>query len=569
MHDLVIRNGQVIDGSGAAPFDADVAIDGETIVAVGTVHDRGVEEIDAAGCLVTPGFLDVHTHYDAQVLWDPILAPTSWHGVTTVVGGNCSVGFAPLRPDDHTFPLKVLEAVEEISPDVIDAAVDYDWESFPEYLDALDRRRHTVDIGTQVAHVALRAYVMGDRAEGDEPATAEEITRMCALAEEALRAGALGLSGSRTRFHTYSGGGIVPGTLGAEEELLRLAETTGTVDGRVIQYLGDVTDLDHDLSFTLELARRTKAPLHFIMSDTQWERRLALIERARGEGITLYGHIAPRAVGAIGHWRSVGSPFGEAPSVRALDGLAWDDQLARLREPAFKARVLAELAARERNFFTRNRPENIFEMAAYPDYEPDPATESIAAKARLAGRDPIEYAYDVLTANDGTGLLYIPIANYRSGDFGVVRQLLRTPNILVSLADGGAHSTRVCDAATPTFMLTHWARDRSRGETLPVEHVVHALTRSLAESYGLGDRGLLAPGYLADVNVIDFDRLRLPAPYSATDFPTGGLRLLQKAEGYVATVKRGQITFREGEHCGVFPGQVVRGGQPGPAPASR
>lgn len=569
MYDLVIRNGTVVDGSGEAAFDADVGITDGTVSAVGTIGEKGAEELDAAGCLVTPGFLDLHTHYDAQVMWDPVLAPSSWPGVTTVINGNCSVGFAPLRRDDHTFPLSVLEAVEEMSPEVIDAGVDYDWESFPEYLDALDRRRHTVDIGTQVAHVALRAYVMGEHAEGDEPATAEDLTRMCELAEAALRAGALGVSGSRTRFHTSTDGRIVPGTFAPEEELLRLAETVGRVDGRVMQYLGDVLDLDHDLPFTLKLGRRAKAPLHFIMSDTQWERRLDLIEQARREGVTLYGHIAPRAVGMLGHWRSVENPFDEAASMRELADLAWAERLTRLLQPEFKARVLADLSALGTSFFTRHPPEHMFPMADYPDYEPDPATESVAARAAQSGRDPIEYAYDLLTADDGAGLLYIPIANYRSGDFSVHRHLLRTPNILVSLADGGAHSTRVCDAATPTFMLAHWVRDRRRGDTLPVEHVIHALTRLQAKSYSLHDRGLLAPGYLADVNVIDFDRLRLPAPYLATDFPNGGLRMLQKAEGYVATIKRGRITFRKGEHCGVFPGQVIRGTQREPAAAAR
>jgi N-acyl-D-amino-acid deacylase len=565
VHDLVIRNGLVVDGSGREPFAGDIAVDKDLITAVGKVERSGREEIDASGHIVTPGFVDLHTHYDAQVMWDPILAPSAWHGVTTVITGNCSVGFAPLRSDDRSFSLKVMEAVEEIPCAVMEAGIDFDWETYPEYLDALDRRQHTIDIGTQVAHVALRAYVMGERAERNEEATAEDIGVMSELAEGALRAGALGLAGSRTKAHRYVDGTMVPGTFAYEDELLQLSAVVGKVDGRVMQYLGDVFDLDHDIPYTLELARTAKAPIHFIMSDTAWERRLALIDAGRREGLTFYGHVAPRAVGLLGHWRSVQHPFEEAPTMQAAAELAWEDRLDLLRDPEFKAKVIAEVAAIEGNFFTSHPFAQMYEMSDYPNYEPDPKTDSIAARAEEHGQQPLDYAYDVMTRNDGTGFLYIPIANYRPGDFSVIRELLTTPNIVVSLADGGAHCTRICDAATPTFMLAHWGRDRTRGEKLPLETVVRALSRDAAASYGLFDRGLLKRGYLADINVIDFEHLRLPGPYRAFDFPAGGQRLLQQAEGYVATIKRGQVTFRDGRHCGRFPGQVIRGSQPEPA----
>ena len=331
-----------------------------------------------------------------------------------------------------------------------------------------------------------------------------------------------------------------------------------------MQYLGNVFDLDHDIPYTLELARTAKAPIHFIMSDTAWERRLALIDAGRQEGLTLYGHVAPRAVGVLGHWRAVRHPFDEASTMKAISEVAWEERLDRLRDPAFKAKVIAETAALEDSFFTAYPFAQMYEMSDYPDYEPDPKTDSIAARAEQTGKQPLEYAYDVMTRNDGSGFVYIPIANYRAGDFSVIRTLLTTPNVVVSLADGGAHCTRICDAATPTFMLAHWARDRTRGEKLPLETVVRALSRDPATSYGLFDRGILNEGYLADINVIDFENLRLPAPYRAFDFPAGGQRLLQQAEGYVATIKRGQVIFRGGRHCGTFPGQVIRGSQPEP-----
>jgi N-acyl-D-amino-acid deacylase len=564
VHDLVIRDGLVVDGSGQKPLRADVAVDEGIITVVGVVSEPGREEIKAAGHIVTPGFVDLHTHYDAQVMWDPILAPSAWHGVTTVITGNCSVGFAPLRKDDRSFLLKVMEAVEEIPCGVMEAGIDFDWETYPEYLDALERRQHTIDIGTQVAHVALRAYVMGGRAERNERATADDIDSMSSIAEQALRSGALGLAGTRTKAHRYADGSMVPGTFAYEEELLQLSAVVGRVEGRVMQYLGDVFDLDHDIPYTLELARTAKAPIHFIMSDTAWERRLALIDAGRQEGLTFYGHVAPRAVGLLGHWRSVEHPFSESPTMKSIADVSWEDRLACLRDPAFKAKVIVETAALDVSFFTAHSFARMYEMSEYPNYEPDPKTDSIAARAELSGQPPLEYAYDVMTRNNGSGFLYVPIANYRPGDFSVIRNLLTTPSIVVSLADGGAHCTRICDAATPTFMLAHWARGRTRGETLPLETVVRALSRDPATSYGLFDRGLLSKGYLADINVIDFEHLRLPGPYRAFDFPNGGQRLLQQAEGYVATIKRGKVTFRNGEHCGAFPGQVIRGSQPEP-----
>ena len=561
MHDLVIRAGLVFDGAGCEPFVADVAINGGLITQVGSVPGRGVEEIDAKGLIVTPGFVDLHTHYDAQVMWDPILAASAWHGVTTVVMGNCAVGFAPVKPDARGFILGVMEAVEEIPRDVMEAGITWDWESFPQYLDALERRQHTIDIGTQVAHVALRGYVMGERADRDEPATEDDLARMAELTREALRAGALALSCSRTTAHRMRDGRIVPGTNARADEVMALAEAMGQVGNRVMQYLGNYADLDNDLPFTLQLARRSGSPIHFIMSDTGWQRRIATIEAAAREGLTLFGHVAPRAVGMIAHWQAVRHPFSDCPGMLAIAGLTWEEQLAQLRDPLFKAQLVAEAKTLPEGWFAPTSIDRMFPMADYPDYEPDPAVDSVGAIADRLGRDPLEYAYEVMTAGQGQGMIYVPIANYTAGSLDEVRGLLDHPGTVVSLADGGAHCTRVSDSAAPTFMLAHWGRDRTRGQTLPLAQIVKILSQDTASSYGLNDRGVVAEGYLADLNIIDYEKLRLSGPYRAFDFPAGGQRLLQKAEGYVATIKRGQVTFRNGEHCGVYPGTVVRGPQ--------
>ena len=561
MHDLVIRGGTIIDGAGSEPCVGDIAVDGGLIARVGTVPGRGTREIDATGHIVTPGFVDLHTHYDAQVMWDPILEPSAWHGVTTVIMGNCAVGFAPVQPEARELLLSVMEAVEEIPQAVMEAGIDWDWESFPQYLDALDRRRHTIDIGTQVAHIALRLYVMGERADRDEPATPKDLARMAELTQEALRAGALALSCSRTTAHKMRDGRIVPGANARADEVMALAEAMGQVGNRVMQYLGNYADLDNDLPFTKELARRSGCPIHFIMSDTGWQQRIATIESAKMEGLKLVGHVAPRAVGMIAHWQAVRHPFSDCPAMMAIASLPWEAQLARLQDPAFKAQLVAAAAVLPDGWFATTSTERMFPMAEYPNYEPDPAADSVAALAAQMGRDPVEVAYDAMMAGDGQGMLYVPIANYTAGHLGEVRGLLDHPGTVVSLADGGAHCTRVSDSAAPTFMMAHWGRDRTRGQTLPLPQIIKALSRDTASSYGLDDRGLIAPGYLADLNIIDYDRLRLPGPYRAFDFPAGGQRLLQKAEGYVATIKRGQVIFRNGEHCGVYPGTVVRGPQ--------
>lgn len=564
MFDLVVRGGIVVDGSGADPVDADVAIVGDKIAEVGNGLPPGAEEIDAEGLVVTPGFIDLHTHYDAQLTWDPVLAPSAWHGVTTAVIGNCGVGFAPAYPKDRSWLIEIMEDVEEIPCDALHAGMQWDWETFPQYLDALAARRHTVDLAAQIPHIALRAYVMGERAKNDEPATADDLAKMGRIVEEALRAGAVAFACSRTDVHRLKDGGLIPGSFADREELLAMSEAVGRSGTGQIQYLGVIGDFDGDLPMMIEMSKRGGTAVHFLMNDSNWEQRLAGIEAAEAQGARLVAHFSPRAIGNMLQFRAGRNPFMYRPSMEAIADLSWPERLGRLNDPAFKAKVLSE-GSSEAQSLLNDYQQQIFsawhlmyEVEAYPNYEPDPATDSIAARAEKAGLDPSDFAWDVMMRNDGNGMIYMALANYSAGDLSVSGKLASHSGTVVSLADGGAHCTRVIDASAPTFMMAHWVRDRTRGERMPITQVVKSLTLDPAQAYGFADRGRIAPGLKADLNVIDMDNLRLPAPWLEFDLPAGRPRLLQRAEGYRATIKSGQVTFRNGEHMGVFPGTVVR-----------
>ena len=570
MHDLVIRGGTVVDGLGGPPRVADVAIDGDRIVHVGPDAGEGTSEIDATGKIVTPGFVDLHTHFDAQATWDPILAPSAWHGVTTLVIGNCGVGFAPVRPEARDWLIDIMEHVEEIPSHVLKAGLAWNWESFPDYLDALDAREHSVDIVAQVPFIALRGYVMRERAMDGQPATAGDIAAMSDLLEQAMAAGAIGLACSRTDQHRYPDGRLIPGAMADQQELLALADRMGRVGSGQIQYLGIISKWDENLPFMSEMSRRSGLPVHFAMIDKDSDIRLAGIEEAAKMGARLVGHVPPRAVGNYLHWRGSRHPFMSRPTVQAMAGLPWAEQFARLSDPATRARILAEEnegveRLSEVARWVLEAFDRMYVIADQPVYEPDPATDSIASLAARTGQDPQAYAYDVMMRNDGSGMIYMALANYGSGSFAALRELIGRPGLISGLSDAGAHCLRVVDASAPTFMLTHWSRDRSRGETLPIELIVKSCTHDPAQAYGLEDRGVLAPGYLADLNIIDFERLSLPAPHIITDLPAGGERLVQGADGYVATIKSGKPTFRDGRHEGVYPGKVVRGARARPA----
>ena len=569
MHDLVIRGGTVIDGLGGPPRIADVAIDCDQIVHVGPDAGNGAAEIDATGKIVTPGFVDLHTHFDAQATWDPVLAPSAWHGVTTLVIGNCGVGFAPVRPEARNWLIDVMENVEEIPAHVLRAGLAWDWESFPDYLDALDARKHSVDIVAQVPHIALRAYVMGERAMRNEAATAGDIAAMGDLLEQAMEAGAIGFACSRTDLHRFADGSLIPGSMADQQELLALADRLAAIGSGQIEYLGMISTWDENLPFMAEMSRRSGMPVHFAMIEKDSEIRLAGIEEAAKTGARLVGHVPPRAVGNYLHWRGSRHPFMNRPSVRAIAGLPWAEQYAHLGDPAFRARVLGEenVGVERLSEVARwvlDAFDRMYAVGDRQDYEPDPATDSIATLAAQAGQEAQACAYDAMMANDGAGMIYMALANYAPGNFDRLRELIGRPGLIAGLSDAGAHCLRVADASAPTFMLTHWARDRSRGATLPIELIVKACTSDPAKAYGLEDRGVLAPGYLADLNIIDFEGLSLPVPHISADLPAGGERLVQRSEGYVATIKSGRPTFRDGEHQGVYPGKVVRGPQQRP-----
>ena len=570
MHDLVIRGGTIVDGTGVAAFTGDVAIDGGLITAVGTVEAKGREEIDARGKIVTPGFVDVHTHYDGQATWDPEMAPSSWHGVTTVVMGNCGVGFAPAKPDKHDWLIGLMEGVEDIPGTALAEGMTWDWETFPEYLDALERLPRTVDVGTHVPHGAVRAYVMGERGARNEAPTETDIAQMSRIVEEGLRAGALGFSTSRTVLHKSVDGELVPGTTATKEELIGIGRAMGRVGYGVFEMASDLKREWNEFEWMGELSRETGLPVSFaalqsIAKELPLDEQIATMRAENDKGANIVAQIALRGNGIIMAWRGTVHPFRFRPSWVAIAELPWEEQLAYLKDSAFRAKLLAE-----ENVFPQSDVIDLlrivaggwfiqFEMDPDFDYEPR-QDQTILARAAAAGVTGDEYAYDLLMKDDGRGFIYFPILNYADGNLDFLEALQGASDKINSLSDGGAHCGTICDAASPTFMLQHWVRDRKRG-TISLEKAIKRQCRDTALLYHLEDRGLIAPGYLADLNIIDIDRVKLGKPWLAFDLPAGGKRLLQKAEGYDYTIKSGQVTFRGGEYLGVHPGVVLRGPQ--------
>ena len=576
MHDLVIRNGTVVDGSGAPRRPADVAIDGETIVAVeaaGSDLARGSREIDADGMIVTPGWVDIHTHYDGQVTWDPDVAPSSVNGVTSILLGNCGVGFAPVRPDQHQFLIELLEGVEDIPGTALTEGMTWGWESFPEYLDLLDTMRWTVDVGTQVPHAALRTYVMGDRgADVEAVATADEIEQMSQLCETAIRAGALGFTTSRTYVHRTSRGRQI-GTLRASaDEVLGIATALRRADAGVIQLISDAyqsTDdelVAHEIELLGRIATEVGRPLSFTVQQNddapdRFRELLTAIDGWNAEGADVKAQVAVRPIGVLIGLQATANPFMFCPSYRQLHTLDHAERVARLRDPEVRRTLLAEHAASSPAGFVgilHSGYDRMYPLADPPNYEPTPA-DSVAGRASAAGAEPDELLYDLLLDDDGSRLLYIPLMNYARGDLDDVREMLTAPNAMFGLSDAGAHCNSICDGSFPTTAITHWTRDRSRGEQLDLEYVVHQQTQRTARHVGWTDRGVIAPGMLADVNVIDHGRLTLHPPELVADLPAGGTRLMQSADGYLATIKRGEVIAEQGALTGARPGRLQRG----------
>jgi N-acyl-D-aspartate/D-glutamate deacylase len=580
--DLVIRNGLVVDGSGAPPRRADVAVEGEQIVAVGDDIARGRREIDADGQLVTPGFVDPHTHYDGQATWDPWLAPSSQHGVTTVAMGNCGVGFAPVEPDRHDWLIEMMEGVEDIPGTALHEGLRWDWESYPQYLDALDRQSRTIDIGSHVPHAALRAFVMGDRgADPSEHPDENELGDMARLLEQGLDAGALGVSTSRTERHRTSAGANL-GTLRAREpELLALASVLRATNRGVFQLLSDsycTTDDDFAASeraLVSEFARASGRPVSYtvqqdVAAPWRWRELMDLATSLQSQGFDVKAQVAPRPIGVLLGLEATTCVLTPSRAYARVAGLPLAERVAALRDPELRRRILegittlttGEGAFAGYAFF--GRFDDMFVLDDPPNYDLD-RSRSLGATARGLGIDPLAYAYDVQLQRDGRQLIYVPLFNFADGNLKAVREMIASPVAMFGLSDAGAHCGQICDGSMTTTYMTMWARDRTGDDRIPIESVVHQLTRRPASHFGWLDRGLVAPGMLGDLNVIDLENLECAPPGIVTDLPAGGRRFLQASTGYRYTVKRGAVTFEDGVATGQLPGRLLRGVQPGPA----
>jgi len=572
-YDLVIRGGNIVDGTGKPQFTGDIAITQGLIAQVGQIDGEGSEEIDARGMTVTPGFVDIHTHYDGQATWDQEMAPSSWHGVTTVVMGNCGVGFAPARSDQHDWLIGLMEGVEDIPGTALAEGITWNWETFPEYLDELEKLPRTVDVGTHVPHGAVRAYVLGEREQPGELPTDDDIVEMSKIVEEGVRAGALGFSTSRTVLHKDVGGVLVPGTTATAEELVELGRAMGRAGHGVFEMASDLKREWKEFEWMGKLSRETGLPVTFaalqsIAKELPLDEQIATMRAENDNGANIVAQIALRGNGIIMAWQGTVNPFVYRPSWKEISELPWEAKKAKLLDPEFKARLLSEA-----NDYSE-APADIlpvvaavtqgwalmYEMDDDFDYEPEDSA-TVQSRAENAAIDPQEYAYDMLCRDDCKGFIYFPILNYADKNLDFLYPLQHADDTVNSLSDGGAHCGTICDAASPTFMLQHWVRDRKRGKRITLENAIKRQCHDTARLYGLEDRGVIAPGYMADINIIDMDRLKLGKPWLAFDLPAGGKRLLQKADGYVATIKSGVVTFREGKWTGATPGGLIRGPQ--------
>jgi N-acyl-D-aspartate/D-glutamate deacylase len=529
LRSLVIRNGTIMDGSGGDPFEADVAITGRRIVAIGRALPRGTEEIDARGKLVTPGFIDVHTHYDAQATWSNRFSPSTWNGVTTVLLGNCGVGFAPCHPDQHDVLVKLMEGVEDIPEVVMTEGLPWNWHSFPDFLDALDARCYDADVATQVPHAALRVYVMGQRGADREPASERDRHGMAELTEQGLRAGALGFSTSRTLNHRTLDGKHIP-TLRAEEaELTAIAHAMRSAGAGWLQIVSDFEDQEAEFGLFRRLAEASGRPvtLTLLQSETRpdgWRHVLSQIEEANAAGLRITGQVRSRPTSVLLGFELSQNPFIGRATYKKIAGLPFAERMRHLLDPAFRAALLAEPFEGGRRSSGVQRWDRLFPLGDPPNYEPDPE-DSIAARARRAGCSADEVAYDLMMQRDGKTILYLPMTNYAAGNLDVVREMIAHPDTLIGLGDGGAHVGVMCDATATSYTLTHWTRDRSRGGLFPVAWAVKRLSHDNAAAVGLCDRGLVQVGMKADLNVVDYDRLVLRAPEVVYDLPAGGKRL--------------------------------------------
>ncbi len=570
-HDVIIRGASVLDGTGAPARTADVAITDGRIVEVGRVTSTGRQEMHVGGALLTPGFVDIHTHYDGQVTWDSSLMPSSGHGVTTVVMSNCGVGFAPVRPGDHDRLVELMEGVEDIPGAALHEGLAWNWETFPDFLDVLSRGERDIDFAAQVPHGPLRLYVMGERGANREPATDDEIAEMGRLVAEAVVAGALGFTTSRTVNHRTSRGEPTPSLNAARAELVGVAKAMGETGRGVLQVVSDFFDLDDEMSTIRAMLSASGRPLSISLAQDprrpeMYRSVLAELDAINAAGHTMRAQVAARGIGVLIGLQGTVNPLNRCPSFRDLRGLPLAEQARALFDPTLRAVLTAEFSNGSAQRMVNLA--NTYVLGTPPDYEPDPAN-TIAARAARLGREPADLLIELLAGDDGKALLYAPVLNYARGNLDAVAEMISHANCVPGLSDGGAHVGTICDASYPTTMLAHWGMHRSRGPRFELPWLVRQQTRATAETVGLLDRGLIAPGYRADINIIDPDTLGLTSPQIAYDLPANGKRLLQPATGYLHTFVNGIETQREGRPTGQFPGRLVRGAQPDPTDPNR
>jgi N-acyl-D-aspartate/D-glutamate deacylase len=560
--DLVIRGGTVVDGTGSAGFAADVAVKDGRIAAIGANLPRGREEVSAKDRLVTPGFVDIHTHYDGQAVWDSHLAPSAIHGVTTAVMGNCGVGFAPVHPGQEMKLIELMEGVEDIPAPVLSQGLDFKWQSFAEYLAVLDAKKRDIDICALVPHAAVRVYVMGERALALENANQGDIAEMRRIVAEAVEAGAFGFSTSRTISHKTLAGDPTPTLRAQEEELSGIAEGLRAGGKGFLEFVSDFNQPDPATEFGLirRIVERSGRPAVFSLTARHdrteaWKELLALSNKAAAEGVPIRPVFPPRPIGILMGLLGSQNPFSGTPSYKSIANLPLAERVAAMRDPEMRTRILGEDRFSGSNFplLTRLSFERMFPFGDPPNYAP-PKETSIAAQAAREGRTPEDIAYDMLLADEGNSFIFCALVNYFTYDLEPSRELLRHPNTIVGLSDGGAHVGFISDGSFPTFLLSYWGRERG----MPVEELVRRQTSDTAHAAGLADRGMLRVGMKADINVIDYDNLSLERPGMLYDLPGGGRRLMQKARGYDATIVAGAVTYRHGEATGALPGKLVR-----------
>ncbi len=567
-YDLIVRGGTIADGKGGALYEGDVAVTNGKISAIGKVSGKGAEEIDAKGKLVTPGFVDIHTHYDGQATWDTRLAPSSWHGVTTVVMGNCGVGFAPVHQGDHARLIELMEGVEDIPGVALHEGLKWNWESFGDYLDALEQVPHDIDVCAQLAHGALRVYVMGERGAAIEPANEDDIAKMRHLTKEAMQAGAIGFTTSRTILHKSVKGEPTPGLRAEEAELMGIAMGIADAGRGVMELISDFDSPDPLTEFAMlrRLVERSGRPLSLSLaqagsSSDGWRGLLGLIEQASKDGLAIRGQVAPRPIGLLLGLQGTINPFIAHETFAQIRDKPLAQKVRIMRDPSFRARMLAETEAKQAHPLARRVMafDRIFPLGDPPNYEP-PKETSLAAMAARGNREAQDIAYDMLLEDEGRAFLFLPFANYTDFNLDACHDMIAHPNTVQGLGDGGAHVGIISDASFATYLLTHWGRDRAKGK-FDLGYLVKRQTADTARAVGLMDRGVIATGKKGDLNIIDFDKLQVQAPKMAFDLPAGGKRLLQGANGYDATIVSGQIAYRNGEATGALPGKLVRGPQ--------